>query len=162
MTRRKSISSLEGFLANQFRQRVGERFEMIRAGSGLSLLAPSLYYDQDTSSWKTSQASEQRGWDSSSLAWPRSGMMRNGTAYRLPPSGLHTSESECSLWRTPTVGALNADRAKDPEYGLRKAAKGQTITLADQVRWPTPQAHDAAKGKAERVGRYGTEHGGRN
>ena len=28
--------------------------------------------------------------------------------------------------------------------------------------WPTPQAHDAAIGNASRVGRYGTEHGGRN
>lgn len=33
---------------------------------------------------------------------------------------------------------LNADRAKDPEYANRKRAKGQTITLADQVKWPTP------------------------
>jgi hypothetical protein len=28
--------------------------------------------------------------------------------------------------------------------------------------WPTPQAHDAQKGYAERVGRFGTKHGGRN
>jgi hypothetical protein len=28
--------------------------------------------------------------------------------------------------------------------------------------WPTPQAHDTAKGNAARVGRYGTKHGGRN
>jgi hypothetical protein len=28
--------------------------------------------------------------------------------------------------------------------------------------WPTPQAHDATKGYAKRVGRYGTKHGGRN
>ncbi|KKK87640.1 hypothetical protein LCGC14_2751210, partial [marine sediment metagenome] len=57
--------------------------------------------------------------------WPRAGMTRSGTAYRLQGLGLHTSESGCSSW-------------------------------------PTPQAHDTAKGKAERVGRYGTEHGGRN
>jgi len=41
---------------------------------------------------------------------------------------------------------INADRAKDPEYGARKAAKGQTITLADQVRWPTPLATDGKNG----------------
>jgi hypothetical protein len=57
---------------------------------------------------------------------------------------------------------INADRAKDPEYGARKAAKGQTITLADQVRWPTPQAHDCHPGNPARVGRFGTKHGGRN
>jgi len=28
--------------------------------------------------------------------------------------------------------------------------------------WPTPQAHDAHAGNAERVGRFGTKHGGRN
>ncbi|HEX8894444.1 MAG TPA: hypothetical protein VF783_14030 [Terriglobales bacterium] len=28
--------------------------------------------------------------------------------------------------------------------------------------WPTPQAHDAQKGYADRVGRFGTTHGGRN
>jgi len=38
------------------------------------------------------------------------------------------------IWRTPTVGMLNADRAKDPEYHARKVAKGQTITLADEVK----------------------------
>jgi hypothetical protein len=52
------------------------------------------------------------------------------------------------------VSMLNADRAKDPEYGARKLAAGQTITLADQVRnpalcntpsgnWPTPTCSDA-------------------
>lgn len=28
--------------------------------------------------------------------------------------------------------------------------------------WATPQAHDTAPGNPERVGRFGTEHGGRN
>jgi DNA (cytosine-5)-methyltransferase 1 len=28
--------------------------------------------------------------------------------------------------------------------------------------WATPQAHDAGAGKVERVGRFGTKHGGRN
>jgi hypothetical protein len=28
--------------------------------------------------------------------------------------------------------------------------------------WPTPQAHDSTLGHAERVGRFGTKHGGRN
>ena len=37
-------------------------------------------------------------------------------------------------WRTPTVSMVNADRAKDPQYAARKVAKGQTITLADEVK----------------------------
>lgn len=45
------------------------------------------------------------------------------------------------LLRTPTVSMINADRAKDPEYAARKLAKGQTITLSDQIRLlPTPRA----------------------
>jgi hypothetical protein len=28
--------------------------------------------------------------------------------------------------------------------------------------WPTPQAHDAIRGYAHRIDRYGTAHGGRN
>jgi hypothetical protein len=28
--------------------------------------------------------------------------------------------------------------------------------------WPTPQAHDAHPGNPARVGRFGTQHGGRN
>ena len=43
-------------------------------------------------------------------------------------------------------------------------------TLTDAIRawepqessWTTPQAHDAHPGDAKRVGRFGTEHGGRN
>jgi hypothetical protein len=36
------------------------------------------------------------------------------------------------------------------------------VKAAERGMWPTPQAHDAQKGYAERVGRFGTEHGGRN
>jgi hypothetical protein len=34
--------------------------------------------------------------------------------------------------------------------------------MARKEMWPTPQAHDASKGNAKRVGRYGTKHGARN
>ncbi len=41
--------------------------------------------------------------------------------------------------------------------------RGRPDTLHSWVKmWPTPQAHDAAKGNPKRVGRYGTKHGGRN
>ena len=64
------------------------------------------------------------------------------------------------------MGCINQDRSIDPEYAERLHAKGQTISLAAQVKnskfWPTPQAHDCHKGDAQRVGRFGTKHGGRN
>jgi len=69
-------------------------------------------------------------------------MTANGQCWELPMLERRTSATGFGLWRTPTVGMINADRAKDPEYTARKEAKGQTITLADQVRherlWPTP------------------------
>ena len=46
----------------------------------------------------------------------------------LRASGRRTSGSDSissrTGWRTPTLGAINADRAKDPEYMNRKLAKG--------------------------------------
>ena len=42
-------------------------------------------YDPDTSSWRTSQRCLVEGWTAFSETWPRSGLMRSGIAYRLPP-----------------------------------------------------------------------------
>jgi hypothetical protein len=43
------------------------------------------------------------------------------------------------------------------------AASRPTLgAMAKHNLWPTPQAHDAAKGEAKRVGRHGTKHGGRD
>ncbi len=60
------------------------------------------------------------------------------------------------MWPTPKASAAGPDFAK-----MDRSATG--ISLQTAVRqWPTPQAHDAAKGDARRVGRFGTKHGGRN
>src|ERR1700692_1275298 len=47
-------------------------------------------YDPNTSSWRTSQLSLIEGWEEFSATWPRSGTMRNGTAYQFPPLVRHT------------------------------------------------------------------------
>jgi DNA (cytosine-5)-methyltransferase 1 len=63
------------------------------------------------------------------------------------------------------VGGRVTDPNKVSDTGKDERGKKRQITLADMVRrrmWPTPQAHDAAKGEAKRVGRYGTKHGARN
>jgi len=69
--------------------------------------------------------------------------------FQLVPLMPSISAEDFGLWRTPTVSCLNADRAKDPEYGMRKMGKGQTVTLADQVKdmrlWPTPQANKTTR-----------------
>jgi DNA (cytosine-5)-methyltransferase 1 len=99
-------------------------------------------YDPDTHSLKTAQLSLIEDSTGCYVTLPRSGWMRGGECYQLPMLVRRTNGNASGLWRTPTVGMLNADRAKDPEYTARKELKGQTITLADQVKherlWPTP------------------------
>jgi hypothetical protein len=60
--------------------------------------------------------------------------------WQTPVADDAVDRAKGKMWRTPTVGMLNADRAKDPDYAARKVVKGQTITLADQVKmFPTPR-----------------------
>lgn len=158
--------------------------------SGASSPASFAWYDPASSSLKTAQCSLFGDLMSSSLTLPRSGSMRSGRLYQRPRlvlpiagngsgywqtpvaddavnriKGKINSRGEPKLsaqvlWRTPTVGMLNADRAKDPEYANRKRAKGQTITLADQVKWPTPRARDGQpeglQSGMDRMGKYAT------
>ncbi len=170
------------------------RAQTTPGGSGLGSPVSFGKFGPDGSLLRTCQGFSQSMLDGSfeefSGTFPRAGTMRSGIVYRQAPSAPRTYWTGSSSWRTPTQGMLNADRAVDPEYGVRKAARGQTITLADQVRWPTPQAyshgpdsnppgitkldievrgmwptpqaHDTSPGNPARVGRFGTKHGGRN
>ena len=103
-------------------------------------------YDPSSSSWKTHQCSLLGDLDEFSETWPQWGLMRNGECWEQQTLVQTTKEIVSGLWRTPTVSMVNADRAIDPEYGQRKLLKGQTITLADQVKdqrmWPTPVTRD--------------------
>lgn len=64
-------------------------------------------YDQNTSSWKTSQTclvglatNEADGLDEFCQTWPRSGMMRSGMLYRLPELARYKTETEFGLLPT--------------------------------------------------------------
>lgn len=60
---------------------------------------------------------------------------------------------EAKEWQTPATDSFRS------RGGERKDEMG----LDQQARlWTTPQAHDQRSGVSERVGRYGTEHGGRD
>jgi hypothetical protein len=72
----------------------------------LGLLAS---YDQISSFWKTSQhcflalpTGQDGGLAEFSGTWPRSGLMRNGTAYALEPLDFHKSVTGFGYWPTPT------------------------------------------------------------
>lgn len=71
---------------------------------------------------------------------------------------------EATLWSTPSVP--NGGRTLSPEdiQNRGKTAKGKRqVGLENEASlWATPQAHDQAGGNPNRVGRFGTEHGGRN
>jgi hypothetical protein len=79
-----------------------------------------------------------------SETWPRSGMTRNGTAYRLPTWAPLTEETECGSWPTPV--ATDAYGAGSRNTATSRAHPG--VSLTDAVRgdggrgrlWPTPTA----------------------
>jgi len=67
------------------------------------------YWNQESLSWKTWQRCLLEGWTTFSGRWPRSGLMRNGIVYRLPPLVPRISGTGCSSseqperWATPTA-----------------------------------------------------------
>lgn len=141
--------------------------------SGASMRASLASYDRSSLSWRTSQACLVSGWEEFSETWPRSGMMRSGTASQLPPSAPITAEIAYGLWATPVAQPANGTPEGFLDRKRRSVERGSAmgVSLTDlnlQVQaverglWPTPQAHDAKPGMAKRVGRYGTRAGARN
>ena len=102
-------------------------------------------YDQATLSWKTSQLCLLEGSTLYSETWPRAGMMRNGTSYRLQPLAPRTSGKGSGLWPTPRTQwpTPTTDSAQDRQ---KKYAQGGTpLTMAVKM-WPTPRANDNDQG----------------
>lgn len=122
-------------------------------------------YDQDSSSWRTSQACLVSGWEPFSETWPRSGMMRHGTAYPLAPSAPLTGGIGFGLLPTPvaTLGTKGGPNQRDSRgrpglqmaammlprptatpYGSNKSASPNAAvrpsleTIA--MMWPTPRS----------------------
>jgi len=88
-------------------------------------------YDQDSLLWRTSQTcltvEKEGGLAEFSGTWPRSGMMRNGIVYRLPPLVPRMSGKEYGSWPTPqasdnrkvisTFGSCLRSKKAIPELG---------------------------------------------
>ncbi len=116
------------------------------AACGASTPVSLAKFDPATSSWRTSQlclvalaSGQANGSALFSGTWPRSGLMRNGTAYRLPPLALATDATESGLWQTPV-----ADDAVDREVG-KFNSRGEPKLSAQVKIWPTPCATDASQ-----------------
>ena len=96
-------------------------------------------YDPDTSSWKTSQLSLLEDWTAYSGTWPRAGMTRNGTAYRLQPLAPLTAATGSGSWPTPNARD-HKDTGDNTDY-QRIAARSKLAGVV-QVR-ETPSASTA-------------------
>lgn len=89
-------------------------------------------FDRGTSSWRTSQRCLVEGLTVFSQTWPRSGLMRNGIAYQLPPLVPLMRGTASGLWQTPVADdKINRSAGKWNSRGEPK--------LSAQVKlWPTP------------------------
>jgi len=101
-------------------------------------------WNQESLSWKTSQRCLLEGWTTFSGRWPRSGLMRSGTVYRLRPlvprisgTGFSSSDTEPEWWGTPNAhprthtprneedAAEVADSDKSKREALRRDGLGK-------------------------------------
>ena len=113
-------------------------------------------YDPATSSWRTSQLCLDGDLSEFSETWPRSGLMRNGIAYRLPPLAPLTAGTECGSWPTPDAMVANDGEDLDNWQARRARVKAQKkngngfgMPLAVAVRlWPTPISSSGGPSKA--------------
>ena len=130
-------------------------------GYGPSSPVRFAHFDPDTSSWRTSQLSWGEDSSRSSPTWPRSGMTRSGTAFRLPPLAPRTSAIASGLLPTPEASNTKAvalrSAGREPKSYLcptPRAAQGggdrerwgNGPTLQDEARrWPTPTRADGER-----------------
>jgi hypothetical protein len=119
------------------------------ADSGTS--SPVLFacFDPATCSWKTSQLSLLGGWMPFSGRWPRTGTMRNGRAFRLPPLVPRISGIGSSSLPTPTAAGFEVKdvaRLKERRAECKarhKNGNGFGLTLGQHVVvYPTPSSTD--------------------
>ena len=106
-------------------------------------------FDRNSSSWKTSQPCLVEGLTVYSGTWPRSGMMRSGTAYRLPTlarpitgtaSGLLPTPSGVNGGKNHTVGRLNewggnSNPFRGTEIGKKRCASFEEWMMGFPIGW---------------------------
>jgi hypothetical protein len=87
-------------------------------------------FDHRSWSWRTSQTCLFGGWAPFSETWPRSGMTRNGTAFRLPTLVIHKRGSASGL--LPTLVKADARQVCNGSRRERRLCDG--LTMTDWVR----------------------------
>lgn len=114
------------------RQESGLVLQGVDLHSGNITAKPLGFYDPKSQLLRTFKHSLIEDSAQSLQTLPRSGMMRNGIVYQLPPLVRITKGTASSSWPTPTTKGL------DGGSNSRKAAHARQ-------RWPTPRANDAEK-----------------
>ena len=130
-------SSVEVFRAKMFLQQAKEKVLKDRAQAyGKSMPVSLAKYDPGMLSWKTLRGFSFVGLNRYSGTFPRSGMMQNGIAYRLPPLVRLTDATASGSLPTPTT--------RDHKDGTAKSCQNVPVNslLGRAVHYPTPIAGD--------------------
>lgn len=147
-----SGSKAQTALRQAFRARTSHSLAKVPDYPGLAQVSggrfaePFAWYDRGSRCWRTWQRCLVEEWERYSGAWPRSGMTRNGIAYRLPTQVRSTRETASgSLLPTLTVsGNYNRKGAS--------AHSGDGLATVLKRMLPTLTAHDVRGGaKPERT-----------
>jgi len=114
---------------------------------GTILLGSFAQFDPDGWSSKTSQLSLLEGSEPFLETWPKSGLMRNGIAYRLQRLVLRTKESGSGSlpFGTPTANEVICNASPTPRMGerFRRRHGGNLLESVAHHMWPTPKASAA-------------------
>lgn len=127
-----SMSSAEGSLVRTSATLVDKR-DWTGSAAGYGRNTPDLLasWDRHSSSWRTSQHFLGEGLTEFSETWPRSGLMRSGIAYQLPPLAPRTSATESGLLPTPTACDHKGSRTIE---ALIRAGRNDRNNLRDWCR----------------------------
>lgn len=150
LLRRVRTSSRPAFRARTFHSqaKAPDLPEPVRDSFGRSC-EPFAWFDHEQRCWRTWQRCLVEGWEVFSGTWPRSGMTRNGIAFRRPPLVPLTKGIGCgSLLPTPTASQYGSNKSSSAGAATRPSL----AQIAKQ--WPTPMSSDArGRSGANRNGR---------
>ena len=124
---KESISSPRDFPARIYLWRVKEQdLTAIAQGYSLKSCESFAWLDPASSSWKMSQASLAKEWESYSRSFPKQGMMRNGKLYHAQRSAVFTKGRGSGLLPTPTATERSGVNPKTGKGGgLTHSVGGQ-------------------------------------
>jgi len=150
-------------LPGESSKRYWERMERHERENGIDPTAGSTPWptpDCNTSSYSNGKFGENLREKAANWPTPRS---EDSESCGNHPGAVDSLTGATRQWATPNCRDDHNPSTPDSPRTQRKLEQGWTIDLNEQAAWwTTPQAHDAAGGNPERVGRFGTKHGGAN